>query len=949
MEKLSGSSRAYTPSSHSKRTVGITFLVLLLLLGADYALNQLAPRRRGITSSPVHSQRDIHRILEQCRSLKTQAGPPTDFHSRSESDRFVRGTKPTLIKNANIWTGEENGTLVVFGDILLDKGLVKALGNVPESVLSQYEDGEEELVVVDAEHRYVTPGIVDVHSHVGDSSSPALEGSEDDNSLKGTISPWMRSLDGLNTHDDSYKLSVSGGVTTSLVLPGSANAIGGQAFVIKLRKTDERSPTSMLLEAPENLHLNASTFRHSSRSRPWRHMKHACGENPSRVYSDTRMDTIWAFREAYNKAALLKKQQDDFCDRAEAGDFEGLGNFPEDLKWEALVDVLRGRVKINVHCYEAVDLDALVRVSNEFKFPIAAFHHAMETYLVPDLLKKAYGNTPAVALFATNARYKREAYRASEFAPKVLAENGIRVTMKSDHPVLDSRHLLYEAQQAHYYGLPHNLAIAAVTSNSAEVMGMGHRIGYLKKGWDADVVIWDSHPLALGATPVQVFIDGIPQLERPYVARKPEAFQEVPEVPNFDKEAREAVKYQGLPPLTPKSSSSVVFTNVKSVFMRSRAGVQKVFSSSEEALGEVVVRDGKITCFGRCVKDHFVEDPDTSVVDLGGGSIFPALVSFGTPLGLEVMNQEPSTNDGDVFDPLAKSVPSILGGDSAVVRAVDGLQFDTRDALLAYRGGVTSAITAPSHGNFFSGLGTMFSTGASHKLQKGAIVQDVTGLHFSVRHFGSPSVSTQIAVLRRLLLNPPEGDLGDQFKLVLQGVIPLVIEAHSADVIASLILLKKELEYQKRIQFKLTITGGSEAHLLAKELGEAEVGVILNPPRPFPYAWEDKRILAGPPLTEHSAITKLVAENVTVGIGNLEIWSARSTRFDVAWASLEADGKLSKEQAIGLASKNLEVLLGAKVEDEDTDMVATSSGDLFEMKSKVEAVISPKRGSVDLF
>ncbi|KAG7098629.1 hypothetical protein E1B28_000547 [Marasmius oreades] len=675
------------------------------------------------------------------------------------------------------------------------------------------------------------------------------------------------------------------------------------------------------------------------------------GENPSRVYSDTRMDTIWAFREAYNKAAQIKKQQDDFCARAEAGDFEGLGDFPHDLKWEALVDVLRGRVKVNIHCYEAVDLDALVRLSNEFKFPIAAFHHAMETYLVPDLLKKAYGNTPAVALFATNARYKREAYRASEFAPKILAEHGIRVTMKSDHPVLDSRHLLYEAQQAHFYGLPDNLAIAAVTSNSAEVMGMGHRIGYLKVGWDADVVIWDSHPLALGATPVQVFIDGIQQLYDPYVISKPEAFQETPKVPNFDKEAHEAVKYQGLPPLTPKTSSAetVIFTNVKSVFTRSGAGVRKLFSFEEKgALGDVV-RSGKITCSGQCVKDHFVENADVLVVDLEGGSIFPALVSFGAPLGLEAINQEPSTNDGNVFDPLMSPVPSILGGDSAVVRAVDGLQYNTRDALLAYRGGVTTAITAPSHRKFFSGLSTMFSTGASHKLEEGAIIQEVTGLHFSVRHFGSPSVSTQIAVLRRLLLNPPEGDLGEQLKLVLQRVMPLVVEAHSADVIATLILLKKEIEYQKGFSIKLTVTGASEAHLLAKELGEAEVGVILNPPRLFPHVWEDVRILAGPPLTEHNAITKLVAENVTVGIGNLEIWSARSTRFDVAWASLEADGKLSKEQAIALASKNLEDLLGAKIDDEETDLVATTSGDLFELNAKVVAVVSPKRASVDLF
>ncbi|KAL0072430.1 hypothetical protein AAF712_000193 [Marasmius tenuissimus] len=940
MEKSASSSSAPFPRKHGPVLYVLTFIAAIgLAYTFEHLFSARIPWALGRQNTvPISVQ---HALLQQCHSLRTEAGPPLDFHGRKESDRFVLGTRPTLIKNAKIWTGLENGTQVIHGDILLDKGLIKSVGRIPQSILSSFES--DDLIEVDAYGRFVTPGIVDVHSHIGHGAIPVLLGAKDYDSPKGTIVPWMRTLDGLNTHDDSYALSVSGGVTTSLVLPGSANAIGGQAFVIKLRQTDELSPTSMLLEPPQNLHLNKSGT--PLRYTPWRHMKHACGD----TYSATRLDTIWAFREAYNEATKIKKQQDEFCARAEAGDFEGLGEFPQDLKWEALVDVIRGRV--HVHCYEAVDLDALVRLSNEFKFPIAAFHHAMETYLVPDLLKRAYGSTPAVALYATPARYKREAYRASEFAPKILAQHGITVTIKSDHPLLDSRHLLYEVQQAYYYGLPDNLALAAVTSNSAEVMGMSHRIGHVKVGWDADIVIWDSHPLALGATPAQVYIDGIPQLDNPYVIRKPDSFQQVPKVPNFDKEAREAVKYQGLPPLTPRKSSHqiVVFTNVKSVFTRSGAGIQKTFSSARRDLGNVVVQNGKITCYGECVRDHFIEDPHTTIVDLEGGSIFPALVSYGGPLGLEAIKSEPSTNDGEVFDPLGgKPVPSVLGGDSAIVRAVDGLQYGTRDALLAYRAGVTTAITAPMHSNFLSGLGTMFSTGSLHKLEKGAIIQGTTSLHVSVRHLGSPSVSTQIAVLRRMLFHPPEGDLGHQFKRVVQGIIPLVVEAYNADIIATLVLLKKEVEYEHRTSIKMTITGGSEAHLLAKELANANVGVILTRPKPLPFVWEEKRILPGPPLTENSSISELIAHNVTVGIGVKDIWSARNARFDVAWAAIEANGKLSQEQAIALASKNIEILLGAEVDDDDTDMVATSAGDLFEMSAKVVAIVSSRQSSVEL-
>jgi len=676
-------------------------------------------------------------------------------------------------------------------------------------------------------------------------------------------------------------------------------------------------------------------------------MKHACGENPSRQYQDTRMDTNWAFREAYKKAFDLKRKQDEYCSLALAGKWIGLGEFPEDLQWEALVDVVRGRVKVNVHCYEAVDLDAMVRLTNEFKFPIAAFHHASEAYLVPDLLKKTYGGAPAVALFAANSRYKREAYRSSEFAPRILARHGIKVLLKSDHPVSNSRYLLYEAQQAYYYGFPENLAIASVTSSSAEVMGMGHRIGYIKEGWDADLVIWDSHPLALGATPSQVFIDGIPQLESAHVVHKPKTFQDTPKVPNFDKEAAEAVKYEGLPPIAPQkpTAGTIVFTNVKSVYSRTSNTVEVMFSASgQPEFGVAVVRNGTLVCSGThadCLAA--LDKSDLTHVDLDGGSISPGLVSFGSPLGLHHIEAEDSTNDGDVFDPLLTSVPKILGGDTAIVRAVDGLLFGSRDAYLAYRVGVTSGITAPTHKNFYSGLGVSFSTGAAHRLEAGAIIQEVTGLHVSVRHFSKPSVSTQIAALRRLLLGSEDGASGYWFKKVTKGEIPLVVEAHSADIIATLIILKKEVEAATRMTLTMTITGATEAHILAKELAQAGVGVILNPSRPFPYFWEDGRILPGPPLSRDSAIVKLVLHGVRVGIGCKEIWSAHNLPFDVAWAAIEAGGKISMAEALAIGSVNVQKLLGVEIREEDADLVVTRGGELLDVHSKVIAVLSPRR------
>ncbi|KAI0653864.1 carbohydrate esterase family 9 protein [Cubamyces menziesii] len=916
---------------------------LFFYVRTHFSLLEASRARAAAATVPLRAQE----YLDKCRLLDVKPGPPPDFHARKESDRFVPGTKPTLIKNATIWTGSANGLEVVHGDILIDGGIIKRIGHVRSGELHQYRD----LAHVDAQGKWVSPGIVDLHSHLGVYNSPNLKGAFDVNSRKGPVLAWLRALDGLNTHDDAYQLSIAGGVTTALVLPGSANAIGGQGAVIKLRPPTDRSPTGMLLESPYE--TNSSVYDRHAYFR-YRQMKHACGENPDRVYSGTRMDTIWAFRQAYEKARQIKQAQDDFCAKAVRGEWTGLGEYPEELQWEALVDVLRGRVKVQTHCYETVDLDDLVRITNEFKFSIAAFHHAHETYLVPDTLKSAYGHPPAIALFATNARYKRESYRGSEFAPKILAENGLQVVMKSDHPVLNSRHLVYEAQQAHYYGLPHNLALASVTTTPATVIGQDHRIGFVKEGKPANLILWDSHPLALGATPQQVWIDGIAQIDAPYLVSKPAFLQKPPTTPNFDKEAEAALKYEGLPPLVPKPAKArtVIFTNVTSVYLRDEQGVNEAFTAraGTRDVGVVVVRDGKLSCIGNadsaCASSVAIGE-EAEYINLEGGAVSPALVTTGSPLGLEEIRSEPSTMDGYVLDPLTETVPQIAGGEGAVIRAADGLQFGTRDALIAYRSGVTTAVTAPKSSGFLVGLSAAFSTAGRHKLEEGALLQETTALHVSIHPVGTPSVSTQIAALRNLLLGETKGELAHATERVKKGEIPLVVRVHSADIIASTIVLKSEVEAKLGNDIKVTLIGGREAHLLAKEIGEANIGVIVAPTRPFPHSWDEKRLLPGPPLSEKNAVAELLAHGVTVGVGVPEAWEARNTRFDIAWAALESNGTISKATALALASTNVEKLLGVETEGSQNDLVATLGGDLLSF-SKVVAVISPRREVVDI-
>lgn len=204
-----------------------------------------------------------------------------------------------------------------------------------------------------------------------------------------------------------------------------------------------------------------------------------------------------------------------------------------------------------------------------------------------------------------------------------------------------------------------------------------------------DVVVWDSHPLSLGATPSQVIIDGIPQIIVPHTVEKPASYQRAPKTPNFDKEAVETLKHGGLPPLTAAHSTSdiVVFMNVTHVWVKDAAqGVIDLFAmnNNDNLQGGAVVatENGKIACSGSSLFCAlYLSHPKAMTVDLEGGSLQPGLVTFGSAVGLQEIAMESSTTEGASYDPLTIEVPSVAGGSGYMPRAVDALQYGTRDAL----------------------------------------------------------------------------------------------------------------------------------------------------------------------------------------------------------------------------------------------------------------------------
>ncbi|KAI0506401.1 hypothetical protein F5B22DRAFT_624152, partial [Xylaria bambusicola] len=571
-----------------RRSRGLRVVALAFLAFIVYAQwRQIQPATKSNTS-----QLSIQRLqddLEVCAKLKSKPKDPIGA-GRHRNARYINGHKATLIKNATIWVGEPvKGTSdeqsragigyswVHGSDVFIEHGLIKKVEqHIDLSTLSS------DTLVWDAKGRRLTSGIIDMHSHSGVDSLPELSGNDDTNELSDNITPYVRSIDGLSPNDHQLEVIKSGGVTTSLVLPGSGNNIGGEAFVIKhaIGKPDGRNETSAadMLADPD---------------RNWRYIKMACGENAKRVYGRageagpfSRLGESWEFRHAFEQAAKYVRSQDDWCAYAEAVGIENVDSYlPQEIEWETLGAVLRGQVHVNTHCYTIPDLEAFVDHTNEFKFAVRAFHHAHQTYLVPEILKRAWGDSPpASALFADNMWYKAEAYIGSEYAGKILYENGLTPIYVSDNPVLNAQHVLFEAAKAFGYGLPYHAALASVTTAPAERLGLGKRLGKVKPGFDADIVVWDSDPLSAGATPVQVWIDGTAQYENPIELVKPfETKFDIPKDIQITKDE-------------PQSTSNLIITGITKSFIPQLSAGKKDRTQSLTA----IVSDGKVTCLGPC-------------------------------------------------------------------------------------------------------------------------------------------------------------------------------------------------------------------------------------------------------------------------------------------------------------------------------------------------------------
>ena len=524
--------------------------------------------------------------------------------------------------------------------------------------------------------------------------------------------------------------------------------------------------------------------------------------------------------------------------------------------------------------------------------------------------------------------YKAESYVGSEFAGMYLWDNGLTPIYVSDNPVLNAQHVLFEAAKGHKYGLPYHAALASVTTAPAERLGFGDRLGKIKPGFDADVVVWDSDPLEVGATPVQVWIDGTAQYEDPIELNKP-----VPKLIFPDESAATVVE-------EPVEMNSVVFTGITKVL----ADVEVKGGSNDKSYS-AVIRNGKVTCIGVCTDEvRMATTSKVPVIALKDGHFTGSFTALGSQIGLNAIDAEDSTDNGDNVN--------------VFTRAEDALTLDTKKLHAAYKYGVTKAITAPKFtgGKTHHGTSVGFLTGATNSLAKGTIFASDVAVHYSLdpdakEAEGIPSLSAAVGALRRKLLQaatklkkkediePADIYAESTFlQKVVNGSLPLVLTIHNADIIAAALRVKKDVEAVTGTKIHLAIFGGAESHLVADDLAAANVGVVLAPLQSYATSWDQRRALSGAPLTNGTAIDVLLDAGVTTAIGLEEDWLVRDLGLLAGIAYANGGGKLSEKSALGLVSGNAYKILGAKEPKVEEGHFLVYEGSPLRINGRVKAV-----------
>ena len=448
-----------------------------------------------------------------CFAASASAATPTSRFTQDPYPSTYRpvASGPVLIEHATVLTG--TGERLDDADVLLENGKVTAVGrglNAPGDATR-----------VDARGKWVTPGIIDVHSHLGVYPSPGVRAHGDGNEATAPVTANVWAEHSIWAQDPGFHTALAGGVTSLQILPGSANLVGGRGVTLK--------------------NVPGSTYQSMKfPGAPWG-VKMACGENPKRVYGQksgpsTRMGNVAGYRAAFIDASeYLKKngakpqepKRKRWWERANGNgreDSEGDTGGKRDLKLDTLAGAINGEILVHIHCYRADEMATMLDLAKEFGFKVSAFHHGVEAYKLADRLA---AEGVCGALWADWWGFKMEAFdgiqenialvdRPANSCAIVHSDSseGIqRLNQEAAKVIASARRAGME--------IPPERAIRWLTANAAKSLGIAERTGTLEAGKMADVVVWNQNPFSVYAKADQVYIDGARIYDRNDPSRQP--------------------------------------------------------------------------------------------------------------------------------------------------------------------------------------------------------------------------------------------------------------------------------------------------------------------------------------------------------------------------------------------------------------------------------------------
>jgi imidazolonepropionase-like amidohydrolase len=709
-------------------------------------------------------------------------------------------------KGARIYTCA--GPVIQRGTLVVHKGKIVAVG--PEKEV-QIPAGAE---VRDLSGKTIIPGLVDTHSHIGIFGRPATGASADGNEMTNPVQPGLRALDAINPDDPGIKMAVAGGVTTANIMPGSGNAIGGQTLYVKLR--------GAVIDAMRIL-----------RGLVLGGIKFANGENPIGAYGKkgaapgTRMKVAALQREQLTKAREYKRHWDNYKKAV----VEGKKVVPPDtdLALEPLVEVLERKRTVHFHCHRADDIMTAVRLMEEFGFELV-LQHCTEGYRVAEELAKRQVWVSLTLVDSPGG--KPEVLGLLEENAAILAQAGVKVAINTDDFITESRFFLRTGAIAVRGGMSEDLALKALTLHGAEMLHLEKRCGSLEKSKDADFVILSGAPFSVYTQVLETYIEGDKVFDRArhrdwtYQAggfaladhnrlpKQPAAAKPLPPVA-APQRPKEAAKLQGAP------RRLAVY-----------AGRIHTVGKGTIAAGVVLIEDGKITHVGP--RAGFNLPLDTPVVT--AAVVTPGLIDTHTSVGLSgILNTPKADQDQDeLSDP-----------NQADLRVLDS--FNPNEPLLEFvrEHGVTVVHALPGRANVIAGQTGVFrtygSTAEKMKLKFPAGILVNLGEIPKATYPGKlPATRMGTANLIRSALvaaqahakkrataaedkRPAPNLKLEALERALQREIPVIFSAHRADDLLTSLRLAKEF------QLRPVLSLATEGYLIADQLVEAKVPVIVHP------------------------------------------------------------------------------------------------------------------------